>query len=194
MSKSRDDAYDFGEQLDFGEKWERRVRPHLERHLTAITMKNVSFDDDPETQLAGIDILGGVADPDIDVKTYSHKYIVRPTLVIETVSVMEKGKPGWFHTSQSDLMVVIGPNKAGTNVYKRGWIVPLKTGIREWFDDALDTHDWDSARVPNGDYHTFIWWVPVSDIPEEFVFEFDPRPPDARSEDPSQKGLSDFGE
>jgi len=193
MSNDASDPYDFREQLNFGKKWERRVRPHLERYLTALTMKNVSFDEDPETQLAGIDLLSDVTEPDVDVKTYSHKYITEPNLFIETLSVMKEEKPGWFYTSESDLMVVIGPNKPGTRVYKRGWIVPLNTGIREWFDEALETHDWDHACVPNGDYRTFGWWVPADDIPDEFIFEFDPRPPNANSANPSQKELKEWG-
>jgi len=184
-----DEPYDFEEQLAFGKEWERRVRPYLERHLTALLMENVSFEDDPETQRAGIDLVGEVTAPDIDVKTYSYEHIIEDTLFIEVASVLERQVPGWFYDSQSDLMVVIGENKAGTEVYKRGWLVPLQTGIREWFDDAVDVHDWDFARVPNDGYHTGGYWVPVADVPSEFVFPFDPRPPDTDSADKHQKKL-----
>jgi len=187
-----DDVYDFEEQLAFGKKWERRVRPYLERHLTALLMENVSFEDDPETQRAGIDLAGGVVAPDVDVKTYSHKYITEDVLFIEVASVLERQVPGWFYDSQSDLMVVIGENKAGTGVYKRGWLVPLQTGIREWFNSAVDMHDWTFVRVPNDGYHTGGYWVPVADVPDEFVFSFDPRPPNTESADEKQKSLGDW--
>lgn len=189
MSSDDDDVYDFQEQLNFGKKWEERVRPYLERYLNALIMENIAFEDEPETQRAGIDIRSELIDPDVDVKTYSHKYITEDTLFIEVLSVMEREVPGWFYDGEFDLMVVIGENKAGTAVYKRGWLVLMQTGIRDWFDEAVDSHDWDFARVPNTDYHTGGYWVPVEDIPSEFVFSFDPRPPSTDSMDERQKEL-----
>lgn len=182
---SDDDAYDFEEQLNFGLEWEKRVKPYIRRNLTAMVLQNIEFDEDPDRQLAGVDYESAAVDPEMDIKTYSHEHITNDDIVIEVASVLPHSpdgekKRGWFYTSESDFVVVVGENKAGTDVYKRGWIMPLQTGVRAWFDDALESHDWDFALVPNGSYDTGIYWVPATDIPDEFLFSFDPRPPTDR--------------
>lgn len=197
MSKDGDE-YDFEEQLDFGLKWERRVKPYIKQNLTALLLNNIEFDEDPERQLAGVDYETEAVEPDVDIKTYRHEHIAADFLCIETASVIPveaniQPQPGWFYTSDSDYMIVVGENKAGTGVYHRGWIMPFETGVREWFDEALEAHDWDFATVPNGEYNTGVFWVPAADFPDEYLFEFDPRPPRPDSADPNQLDLSQWG-
>jgi len=173
------EPYDFEEQLEFGTKWENEVKDRLESVMLSLSMQSISFDEKPEMQLAGIDHIVSKDSPAIDVKTCDHKYSNSKYVPIETMSVEEKDKPGWFFDSEADLVVFVYPNKAKTNLYKSGYMMPLKTGLRDWFRQTIS--EYSRKRIPNngkyGEYHTAIRLVPKSDIPDEYLVEFDPRLP-----------------
>jgi hypothetical protein len=179
---SVDEAFDFEEQLDFGLGWEQRAKEHLQELFTAVSVSNIDYDDQPELQRAGIDVLFQDEDTKIDIKTQSFKYTKSPNLPFETVSVMHEQEPGWFHTSDADLVVWVYENKAGTNLHKTGYLMPLTDGLREWFDDNAVQYRFE--RIPNtgkyGEYDTGCRFVPIDDIPAEYIVEFDPRLPTDR--------------
>jgi len=172
------DVYRFTEQLEFGKRWEERAKPHLKRLLTSVQLSNVSHDRRPELQEAGIDHIVSKDTAKIDVKTYSHEKLSERAICIEVASSLEHGTPGWFWDTESDLMVVVYPNKAETNLAKTAYMMPFNTGVREWFREEKDRFDF--ARVPNPGYHTGVYWVPVDSFPDEFLVEFDPRLPTDR--------------
>jgi hypothetical protein len=176
------EPFDFEEQLEFGLEWEEEVQERLEDMILSLNLQSISFEDNPELQRAGVDHIVSKEEPGIDVKTCSHKYADSELLVFEVMSVVEDGKPGWFWEAESDLIVWVYPNKAKTNLYKRGYLMPLQTGLREWFQEHGEQYDY--RRIPNtgkfGEYHTGIRLVPVGDIPQEYLVSFDPRLPTDR--------------
>lgn len=179
---SSDEPFDFDEQLNFGSDWESAAKTHLKELFSSISVSNIDYDDRPELQRAGIDVLFQQEQTKIDIKTQDHKYTKSDSLPFELLSVVEKTEPGWFVEAESDLVVWIYPNKAETNVYKRGYLMTLTEGLREWFHDNADNYRY--TEVPNtgryGDYHTGIRLVTIGDIPEEYLVEFDPRLPTDR--------------
>lgn len=176
------DPYDFDEQLNFGNEWEAAAKQHLQELFTAVSVTNISYDQQPELQRAGVDVLFQQDTTTIDVKTQSSEYIDSPNLPIEVVSVMHEQKPGWFYKADSDLVVWVFENRAGTNLHKTGYMMPLTSGLRDWFDDRAD--DYLFRRIPNsgkyGDYATGCRLVPIDDFPPEYLVEFDPRLPTDR--------------
>lgn len=181
MSKS-DEAFDFDEQLNFGNKWESAAKDHLKELFSAISVSNIDYNDRPELQRAGIDVLFQKEQTTIDVKTQSHEYAFSDNLPIEILSVVEEMEPGWFIKADSDLVVWVFPNKAKTNLYKRGYLMTLTKGLRKWFKENAD--DYRYQKIPNsgryGDYHTGVRLVKIEDIPNEYLVEFDPRLPTDR--------------
>lgn len=181
MSKS-DEPFDFDKQLAFGSKWESTAKTHLKELFSSISVSNIDYDKSPELQRAGIDVLFQKEETKIDVKTQSNQYTDSENLPIEILSVVEEMKPGWFHEADSDLVVWVFPNKAKTNLYKRGYLMTLTAGLRNWFDEHAEEYRY--QKIPNtgryGDYHTGVRLVKIDDIPDEYLVEFDPRLPTDR--------------
>jgi len=173
------DAYSFDEQLKFGNNWEQEVRERLESLFLRITVDNVDYEERPELQRAGIDHIISKERPSVDVKTQSHSKVGNDYLPFEVLSVVEDCVPGWFvdPSKDTDLIVWVYPNKAETNLHHVGYLMPLKTGIREWWKEHGDEYDY--ATVPNhgkyGEYTTGVRWVVIDDIPDQYLIEFDPR-------------------
>jgi len=169
------EPYSFEEQLEFGKEWERRVSDRLEDILTVYAAQNISFDDEPEMQLAGIDTILQKNNPQIDVKTQSYKNTQTGNLPIEVVSVMEADPPkkGWFLKTEADLIVWVGENKAGTNLYHKGYFMPMI--VRDWLNERLGKYRY--VSIENEEWTTGVRLVPIKDFPDEYLIEFDPRLP-----------------
>lgn len=179
MSK---EPYDFSEQLSFGTDWEATAKEHLQELFTSISVSNISYDENPELQRAGIDVLFKQEDTKIDIKTQRFEHTQSPNLPIEVQSVMDSMEPGWFYEADSDLVVWIYPNKAKTNLHKTGYLMTLTGGLRDWFDENAE--DYRFVRIKNqgkyGEYETGCRLVPIEDFPNEYLVEFDPRLPTDR--------------
>jgi len=176
------DEHDFRECLQDGVEWEERLKPKLKEQIMAINVKQISFDEDPAKQLSGIDqVLTQATDLNIDVKVRDHEYYGDDVL-LETVSVVEEGIPGWFWEADSDLVVWVYPNKAKTNLHKTGYLMPLTDGLRDWVDQKAEEFRYIQTQTTGryGEYHTGCRLVPIDDFPDEYLVEFDPRLPTAR--------------
>lgn len=170
---SSDEPADFEEDLDFGQKWEAQAKDHLRELFSAVAVSNIDYHDRPELQRAGIDVLFQQSETSIDIKTQRRRYYDTGNLPIEVLSVAEKQKPGWFWEADSDLVVWVYPNQAGTNLDKTGYLMPLTEGLRDWVDDRAE--DFRYISVPNGEYHTGCLLIPIEEFPDEYLVEFDPR-------------------
>jgi hypothetical protein len=175
-------SYSFDEQLSFGKEWERQAKSHLQELFTAVSVSNIDYNEQPELQRAGIDVVFQQQTTDIDIKTQRHGHLETGNLPIETLSVVEKGKLGWFFEAESDLVVWVYPNKAGTNLHKVGYLMPLTDGLRDWFGETAETYRYVEAETHGkyGEYHTGCRLVPIDSFPSEYLVEFDPRLPTER--------------
>lgn len=175
------EPYDFDEQLEFGNEWESEVRQKLESVLLRLSVDSIDYEENPGMQRAGIDHIISKEQPTIDVKASRYEKTKDPHLPFEVVSVMESGEPGWFldDEKETDLIVWVYPNKAKTNLYKTGYLMPMKTGIRSWFEENFEKYDFATCKTNGqyGEYHTGMRWVYIPDIPDEYLVEFDPRLP-----------------
>lgn len=178
MSKT----FDFDEQLAFGTDWEQRAKDHLRELFAAVSVSNIDYNEDPELQRAGVDVLFQQDETTIDVKTQRHDHIETGNLPIEMLSVVEEGVPGWFWEADSDLVVWVYPNKAKTNLYKTGYLMPLTDGLRDWVDENAEQFRYVRTETTGryGEYHTGCRLIPVDAFPDEYLVEFDPRLPTDR--------------
>jgi len=176
------EAFDFDEQLEFGTDWEQQAKSHLQELFTAVSVANIDYNERPELQRAGVDVLFRKDETTIDVKTQSHKYVDSGKLPIEIVSVVEQNVPGWFWDADSDLIVWVYPNKAKTNLHKTGYLMPLTDGLRDWVDERADEFRYIQTQTNGryGTYHTGCRLVPIDAFPSEYLVEFDPRLPTKR--------------
>lgn len=172
----------FSEDLEFGLKWEREATDRLNELLLSVRATNIDYSDRPELQRAGIDGIMQKEQPSFDIKCQRHKYADSPNLPIEIHSVVEKGELGWFYTADSDMVVWIFPNKANTNLYHKGYLMPLHDGLRDWVRENNDQfRRFEKANSGQyGDYTTEGYLIPIDEFPEEYLVGFDPRLPTDR--------------
>ena len=176
------EAAKFSEDLAFGLEWENQATERLETLLLSVRATNIDYSKRPELQRAGIDSILTQDQPTFDVKCQRHKYASSSNLPIETQSVAEKGKLGWFYTSDADMIVWIFPNKVGTNLHKTGYLMPLHDGLREWVKDEFESFRRFEKKNTGefGDYTTEGLLIPIDKFPTEYLVEFDPRLPTDR--------------
>lgn len=176
MSTDEPNTFDWDESLSMGLKWEERLSDWLETVLTRMSIENISFSDDPETQLSGIDSVLESGSANFDVKTQDHEYYYSDNLPIETMSVVEADKPGWFYTTESDIIVWVFPNQAGTNLMPTGYFLLHDDTLVEWFNENLSEFPQFEARTPRGEttWTTLGRLVPIDDIPASHITEFNP--------------------
>ena len=182
------DVFDFDEQLEMGTRWESDLSDRLESYLTRVKIENISYEEDPETQLSGIDAVLSEETPNIDTKVQDYGHRDTGNLPFETWSVEEEDIRGWFYTGDSDLIVWAYENRAGTNLLPRGYLMLKDTNLKLWFDaKKKDFRRWE---VPNPGWTTVVRLVPIEEIPEDHLVEFDPRLPKDR--DTPQSNLGDW--
>lgn len=176
------ETFDFDTQLDFGKEWERQASEHLQELLASVSVSNIDFDERPDLQRAGVDSIFRQDRADIDIKTQRHEHTTSENLPIEVASVLEEGVPGWFWEAESDLVVWVFPNKAATNLYHTGYMMPLTEGLRNWFDEHSDEFRFVRSKTTGryGEYHTGCRLVPIESFPDEYLVKFDPRLPTER--------------
>lgn len=173
---------DFESDLEFGVKWERKITELLKDKIQTVMVENISFDDDPETQLNGIDMVTELGDATIDVKTEKPGYMDSPNLPFETWSVKDE-KLGWFYTSDADFVLWTRLNHRGGVHSLRAMV--LDDELRDWFGERIESFR--SHEVDNTTWTTVIRLVPMRKIPENKLYEL--ATPDVTSENDEQTGL-----
>lgn len=180
-----EEVHDFREQLDDGTSWEERLRPAIRKQLMNIQIDQVDFEDDPEAQLYGIDlILSERSFEDVQVKTRANKWIDKDDICIE---VRHESIPdgyesdGWIYEFDKFPVIVAycWKNKIGDNLAD-GVLLLIDEFFIDWFDgkryDDEDGYDEIRNKKPSYDPDTGRrWWtwncyVPIDDIPPGFIY------------------------
>lgn len=165
------DAANFDDDEAFGSDWEEEFSDRLESLLLSVNVSNIAFDEDPDTQLDGIDSIVEQAEAEIDIKTERAKHRNSPNLPIEVWSMKEREKLGWFYTSESDYIVWLRESEGGTNLHT-GFVMVLDNELREWFHERRESYR--QVDVQNENWTTVVRLVPIDDFPADKLFEFDP--------------------
>jgi len=160
-------SFNFEDELVQGDLGEEAI----DRIVSAARLPYETF---PEEQRSGIDFASG--DVRLDVKTQSHKYIYTGNIPIEVFSVIEEQKPGWFFTSQSDIVVWLYVNKAGDGVWHRGYLMFMGEELRDFIVDNREK--WRRIEVENdgpyGQYTAVNYLVPAPAFPAHLLVPFNP--------------------
>lgn len=168
------DAHDFDESLDMGLKWERILKPKLEKVLLATSLESISFEENPDMQRSGIDLVLQQENPNVDVKAREHDALQYGDILIETHSVYEKGELGWAFKPAIDLVAYVFENEAGTNL-EEGYLIVMSDEFRDWFqENATNYPEKEADNSSFGGYTTLNRAVPMEDFPPGTLIEFDP--------------------
>jgi hypothetical protein len=188
-----DDRADFEADLEDALEWEELAVDRVEELLLSARATNVSYDDRPELQRAGIDGIVRQQQPSFDIKVQDYRHTDTGNLPIEVWSSFEDNEPGWFYTAESDMIVWVYKNRVGTDFYHTGYLMPLRDGLIEWFNDRIDKfRDFsiDNVGTRGDEYTTTGRLVPIDTFPSEYLAEFDPRLPTNR--ETPQSNFGDF--
>jgi len=172
--------HDFEEYLSEADRWESRLEEVIHEVVWEEGEK-ITFDDRPDAQRAGIDIALTERDFEgIQLKVRAPKYCC-DDVFIETVSVVEQGKPGWVYTYDETLVIYCWLNRARNNL-QDGVLLLINDDFRLWFDGIKQRYREPVTKKPsirNGrEWNTKGCIVPIDDIPRGFIRTvFDPKLP-----------------
>jgi hypothetical protein len=194
MSNSEEPA-DFAEDLADAKEWEEFAVERVEELLLSTRATNVSYDERPKLQRAGIDGILTESRPSFDVKVQDYRHTDTGNLPVEVWSSIDDQVPGWFYTAESDLIVWLYKNRANTDLYHTGYLMPLRGSLVEWFNDRVGDFRRVTTRnrgMYGDEYTTVCRLAPIEEFPAEYLAEFDPRLPTDR--DTPQSDLSEWAE
>lgn len=168
------DSHDFDESLGMGLKWEQVLKERLEKVLLATGLESISFEEKPDKQRSGIDLVLQQENPNVDVKARGNYALQFGDILLETWSVWEKTKRGWAFKPDIDLVAYVFENEAGTNLVK-GYFIVMSDEFRDWFqENATNYPEKEAENSSFGGYTTLNRAVPIEDFPPGTLVEFDP--------------------
>lgn len=179
--------HSFDEKLKEAAEWEQKVSQSLVDLVVAEAWRLASR----EEQRDGVDVVVKLKKSTFDVKFRDNKYYLKGIL-IETVSVVEEGKPGWFYTSQADEIIYLWLNKERTGLMPLGFrVFHRDRRFREWFEEHKNHYreQYTSSEKDGKVWHSRFVVVPIEDFPSGTLQRFNVR---VMVHDPSQSKLDQF--
>lgn len=167
-------AFDFQEQLEMGLSAESDIVNKLSESLD---VEAYDYEDNPDKQRSGIDMTVGTFD--IDIKTQSEKYVSTGNIPIETMSVKEQSKPGWFYTSEADYILWLYESSGEYNYHHTAYLMRLDEELIEWF--VLEHEKWTNGTVDvynngrYGEYNAVNHLIPIPAFPPEKLIQLNMR-------------------
>jgi hypothetical protein len=165
--------YRFLEDLKFGSYWENIVMKQL--NLVAPRTQMVRWEDHKQLQRIGIDGFQYIVQIPYELKT--RRGHCCEDILFEIMSILEKDKPGWYHTSQAPALIYHWLNREETRSVK-AYVLNLKR-IRE--EEIVERYIEENEYLkplyahPAGQVWTSInIAVPISTIPKDLIREIPP--------------------
>jgi len=168
----------FSEKLKEAEPFEEKLKERLSRFLFLQKAKKIPYDSENpvaiKQQKQGVDILIESEKATFDVKVRDFRYYKRGIL-IETVSIKELQKLGWFYTSKANAVAYVWWNRQKTNLMSEGFLLLLQDKrLREWFEankdnyQTLETHSKENEKL----WTTCFKIIPIKDFPTNTLIPF----------------------
>ena len=163
--------HDFNEKLREGNLCEEYVKSHFDVIFYTPILKHITYENDPKMQRDGIDFVMSKEEVNFDVKCREYGFYKWNDILLETVSVVETGKPGWFWASRSDIIVYMWQNETKTEVID-GYLLLLPQ-TREWIKDKMDKYKTKTAhsKRQGGTWATDNIAVPIKDFPSDCLIQ-----------------------
>lgn len=147
----------------------------IARIIHVKSVESINYADQPEIQRQGIDGIITLEKPKIETKTrdyYCHRF---HDILLETKSVIENNKLGWFYTTQANIVAYVWKNPSGTNLYD-GYLIFITPELREWFDKNKHRFKrWVAhTECNNRQWSTENYAVPIKEFPKNSIKNFEP--------------------
>ena len=103
-------------------------------------------------------------------------------ILIETVSIIEQRKLGWFYTSKADIVPYVWENPSRTNLIDGYFVFIQNKELREWFEEYKRKHPL-KKRIAHSESKTGFWStenyaVAIQDFPDRSILRFNPHLPE----------------
>jgi hypothetical protein len=157
--------------LQNGTKWEKKLLEKIGRIIQVKSIQNIKFQTNPEIQRKGIDGIINLSQPKIESKSRSYDYYKFSDILIETISVIENNKPGWFYTTQADIVAYVWENQSKTNLID-GYLIFITPELRKWFE--LNKHHFKTKVARSDCWSTENKAVPIKEFPKGTLQRFNP--------------------
>jgi len=169
----------FEDNLRNGKKWELPLLEKISR--LRLKEKITCLSNDREFQRKGIDGILYAEKAKIDPKARKYSAHKWNDILIETLSVIEQNKLGWFYTSESDIIVYVWENQSRTNLIDGYFIFIQNTTLRVWFEKYKKQHP-EKRRVAHSyrdgsSWTTENYAVPFHEFPKGTILQFNPKLP-----------------
>ena len=163
--------------------WERKLAEGQKAHEIAMShlkdwllnLKIADYTNNMEKQHQGIDSHGEFEKTDYDTKARDYKAHKYGDILIEILSVIEYGKPGWYFTSKADFIAYVWWNPLKTDLYD-GYLLNIQERrFREFFIENVEKFPLKKATsVAEGGkiWHTLNIAIPIQAFPEGTIFHF----------------------
>lgn len=119
----------FQDNLAEGNICEEQVKARFKEIFTPV-LNHILYEENPGIQKRGIDFFIDTRPIAFDVKCRRYATYKYGDILLETVSIKEREKPGWVWSSESDIIVYVWKNRTGTK-FVDGYLLFLKD-IRKW--------------------------------------------------------------
>jgi len=180
MGESGVTLQNWSDCLVFGEFGEEMARKRISHFITPL-LKHFGYGDsaeDTQKQRSGIDFSLNLKELAFDVKVRDFKYYydnnANLDIVLETVSVAEKGVPGWLYSSKSDVIFYAWANSDRTDLFDA--VILVLDPIRIFISDYMKTQNSKTHRIrtrcsetynraTQSHYHTEFLLVPIELFP-----------------------------
>jgi len=175
--------HDFNETLKNGQKWELPLLEKISRLRLREQIQCLTFNG--EFQRKGIDGILYSEKVKLDPKSRNFNAYHYNDILIETVSIIETNKLGWFYTSEADVIPYVWENPSRTNLIDGYFLFIQNKSFREWFEKYKAAHpNWPHRRIAHsvcdGNYwSTENYAVPIVAFPVGYILRFDPCLPDS---------------
>lgn len=162
--------------LKQGQKWEKKLMEKVAKIVIDYEIKH--FDNNMEKQRQGIDGLISFKDGNVEIKTRDFSAYKYKDILLETISIIERKKLGWFYTSQATAILYVWLNKTKTNLVD-GYLIWIQNPIlRGWFKNNKHKFQKKLARTTtqNGEtWSTENRAVPIKAFPKGTIIRFNPQ-------------------
>ncbi len=173
-------SHDFNEKVRGAESWEEKLKNKLAEVLFAESVKRIPYDLNRgytvKMQKDGIDGVIHQKTVTFDVKVRDFYSLRFQDILIETVSVVESNKPGWFYYTKSNFIVYTWKNEKGTNLKDGYFIFIQNSRLRDWFEENRSRYPVKHAMSTRNGYtwRTENVAVPIKDFPSGTIMRFNP--------------------
>ena len=173
-SKDGDGYYDFDDSLELAERWENLLEPQL-GSIVWRDAERISYEDDPESQLSGIDhvlVEREFSDDALQLKVNTKKYDSIWYEVRHEVVDSDKEWDGWVYEYKPRVILYVWLSDDGRRVIDGKWLL-INDTFRGWFDGIRDKYPEKRTKKPTKrygrKYYTYGVTIPISNIPAGFI-------------------------